>query len=285
MCRGLTAICLRCDRGQRYCSPACALEARRRSMSEANKRYAATLKGGLARAEASRNYRSRMNKVIDHPGGPPMVCSPRARWPLKSRPRRTASHRQQSLRRQPGIAAGAAAAAQTSFAGTFGAAGLLEASPNGTDKEAAVTIPPDTEAQILRYYHVEKWRIGTIARQLHLHYDTVARVLAQAGLPRHGPPPRRSKADWYFWYHAASWAPGAHGQVGQKPGGCPAPLKKLSVNAATMEAPAISGISSPATGRAQKPKPICACTPCPESRRKSTGATSAISPSAGPSVH
>ena len=29
-----------------------------------------------------------------------------------------------------------------------------------------MTIPPDLEAQILRYYHVEKWRIGTIARQL-----------------------------------------------------------------------------------------------------------------------
>ncbi|MEJ2229441.1 MAG: hypothetical protein P8Y67_14760, partial [Alphaproteobacteria bacterium] len=64
------------------------------------------------------------------------------------------------------------------------AAGLLETSLNETDTEAAVTIPPDTEAQILRYYHAEKWRTGTIARQLHLHYDTVARVLAQAGLPR-----------------------------------------------------------------------------------------------------
>jgi transposase len=61
-----------------------------------------------------------------------------------------------------------------------------------------VTIPPDVEAQILRYYHVEKWRIGTIARQLHLHYDTVARVLAQAGLPRHGRPARPSKADPYL---------------------------------------------------------------------------------------
>jgi hypothetical protein len=34
-------------------------------MSEANKRYAATLKGGLARAKASRKYRYRLNKVID----------------------------------------------------------------------------------------------------------------------------------------------------------------------------------------------------------------------------
>lgn len=58
-----------------------------------------------------------------------------------------------------------------------------------------MTIPPDIEAQILRYYHVEKWRVGTIARQLRVHRDTVDRVLAQAGLPRIGPPPRPSQID------------------------------------------------------------------------------------------
>jgi hypothetical protein len=36
-----------------------------------------------------------------------------------------------------------------------------------------MTILPDLEAQILRYYHVEKWRVGTIARQLHVHHGTV----------------------------------------------------------------------------------------------------------------
>ncbi len=46
-----------------------------------------------------------------------------------------------------------------------------------------MTIPPDLRAQILRYYHAEKWRINTIARQLQLHHGTVERVLAQAGLP------------------------------------------------------------------------------------------------------
>jgi hypothetical protein len=61
----------------------------------------------------------------------------------------------------------------------------------GTDEEdPIVTIPPDLEAQILRYYHVEKWRIGTIARQLRIHAETVARVLA--GLPRIGAPQRPS---------------------------------------------------------------------------------------------
>jgi transposase len=55
-----------------------------------------------------------------------------------------------------------------------------------------------TEAQILRYYHAERWRIGTIAVQLGLHRDTVARVLAQAGLPRHGPVQRASAIDPYL---------------------------------------------------------------------------------------
>ena len=58
--------------------------------------------------------------------------------------------------------------------------------------------PPDVEAQILRYYHAEKWRIGTIAAQLHVHHAVVTRVLAQAGLPRHGRPPRPSKVDAYL---------------------------------------------------------------------------------------
>jgi transposase/phosphoglycolate phosphatase-like HAD superfamily hydrolase len=58
--------------------------------------------------------------------------------------------------------------------------------------------PADTEAQILRYYHAEKWTIGTIASQLHVHHSVVQRVLAQAGLPRIGPRPRRSRIDAYL---------------------------------------------------------------------------------------
>lgn len=57
-----------------------------------------------------------------------------------------------------------------------------------------MTISSELEAQILRYHHVEKWRLGTIARQLHVHYGTVARVLAQAGVPRIGPT-RSSRID------------------------------------------------------------------------------------------
>ncbi len=58
--------------------------------------------------------------------------------------------------------------------------------------------PPDIEAQILRFYHAEKWTIGTIARQLHIHNGVVRRVLTQAGLPKIGPKPRKSLVDAYL---------------------------------------------------------------------------------------
>ena len=47
---------------------------------------------------------------------------------------------------------------------------------NLTKEEPNMTILPELEAQILRYYHVEKWRTGTIAAQLGVHHGTVTRV-------------------------------------------------------------------------------------------------------------
>jgi len=44
-----------------------------------------------------------------------------------------------------------------------------------------MTISDELEAKILRYFHVEKWKVGTIAHQLKVHRDTVKRVLVQAG--------------------------------------------------------------------------------------------------------
>lgn len=42
-------------------------------------------------------------------------------------------------------------------------------------------ISKDLEADILRLYHAERWRVGTIASQLGVHHSTVRRVLVQAG--------------------------------------------------------------------------------------------------------
>jgi len=56
-------------------------------------------------------------------------------------------------------------------------------------------IAPEIEARILRFYHAEKWRIGTIARQLGLHHTTVRRVLARCGTSRAATARRPSMLD------------------------------------------------------------------------------------------
>ena len=45
-------------------------------------------------------------------------------------------------------------------------------------------ISRELEAQILRLHHVEKWPVGTIARQFALHHTAVERVIAAEGVPR-----------------------------------------------------------------------------------------------------
>jgi hypothetical protein len=46
-----------------------------------------------------------------------------------------------------------------------------------------MALTPELEAQILRYHHVEKWPIGTIARQLHV-IMAASNAFAPAGLLR-----------------------------------------------------------------------------------------------------
>jgi transposase len=59
-----------------------------------------------------------------------------------------------------------------------------------------MAITPETEAEIIRLFHAERWRRGTIARQLNIHHSTVDRVLAAAGLGVSAKP-RPSKIDPY----------------------------------------------------------------------------------------
>lgn len=58
-----------------------------------------------------------------------------------------------------------------------------------------MSVSKDLEAKVLRLYHVEKWRIGTIARQLHVHHSTVQRILRQAGVPTPQSAMRRSRVE------------------------------------------------------------------------------------------
>jgi len=63
-----------------------------------------------------------------------------------------------------------------------------------------LTLPKDLEAKILRYFHVEKWKVGTIAQQLGVHHGSVDRVLSQAGLPKAERPHRASLIDPYLGF-------------------------------------------------------------------------------------
>lgn len=60
-----------------------------------------------------------------------------------------------------------------------------------------MTIPAELAARIERLYTVERWRVGTIARQLNVHRDTVRRVLREHQVVPPGTPLRQSLFDPY----------------------------------------------------------------------------------------
>ena len=58
-------------------------------------------------------------------------------------------------------------------------------------------ISKEQTAEVLRLYHAEKWKIGTIAAQLGLHHGTIRRVLTRAGSAPVARAARPSIADAY----------------------------------------------------------------------------------------
>ncbi len=67
-------------------------------------------------------------------------------------------------------------------------------------------ISKEREAEILRLFHAEKWPIGTIATQLHIHHTTVQRVLAHAGVAPTMVAPRPALVDPYLPFIVATLA-------------------------------------------------------------------------------
>lgn len=58
-------------------------------------------------------------------------------------------------------------------------------------------ISPEDQARCVRLYHAERWRVGTIARQLGIHHRAVRRALERAGALRPQEAPRPSLIDPY----------------------------------------------------------------------------------------
>ena len=165
-----------------------------------------------------------------------------------------------------------------------------------------MTIDKETRAEILRLYHVEKWTVGTITRQLGVHRYTVERLLTAAGEPRDARSPRPSMIDPYVPFIAetlASWptlpASRLYQMVRERgyPGGGdhfrhllshfrPRPVAEAYLRLKTLpgeQAQVDWGHFGKVTiGRAERrlwPRPICASRPFPASRPRSTGDTSA----------
>lgn len=59
-------------------------------------------------------------------------------------------------------------------------------------------IPPDVEAEILRLFHAEGWKKGTIAAQLGLHHSVITRVLRKQEDQQPPRPPRPSMITAYL---------------------------------------------------------------------------------------
>lgn len=136
-----------------------------------------------------------------------------------------------------------------------------------------MAIHDELKAQILRYHFVEHWRVGTIARQLGIHHCTVERVLGAAGVERARQRPRRpSKLDPYVEFITET-------------------LERFPTLTAARLFEMVQARGYPGgpdhfrqCARAGHPKRICACAPCPASRHRSTGPTSASSPSDAPTA-
>lgn len=72
-CRQIFYLCPRCDRGDRYCSRACAHRARRATLHAAGRRYQAKRPGRLRHAARQAHYRTRHKNVTHQtsPAAPP----------------------------------------------------------------------------------------------------------------------------------------------------------------------------------------------------------------------
>jgi hypothetical protein len=71
-CRQVFYLCRVCDRGDRYCSRACASRARRATLHDAGRRYQHSWRGRLRHAARQARYRARHENVTHQSSQPPL---------------------------------------------------------------------------------------------------------------------------------------------------------------------------------------------------------------------
>ena len=148
-------VCSDCDRDHIYCAD-CAPHARRRSLHAAGRRYQANTRGPTEHADRSRRYRARryrarQNKVPHHGSTPDRADGLLAADPAvveESTDSRPPPRRHEWCRTCCG----------RRCSDHVGKASCRAGSVETDEEDPIMTVPPEFEAQILRYYHVEKWQ-------------------------------------------------------------------------------------------------------------------------------
>jgi len=80
-CWSAVSICRSCDRGNRYCSRACAGASRQESLLSAGRRYQESPVGRASHARRQAAYRQRRRNCVTHHGSPKSAsCAPLRRW-------------------------------------------------------------------------------------------------------------------------------------------------------------------------------------------------------------
>ena len=79
-CGATFFVCIRCDRGQRYCSDACRKAARRRQSRAATSRYQRSEAGRLAHRSRQKAYRERLSECrVTYQGTTSVITPPPGR--------------------------------------------------------------------------------------------------------------------------------------------------------------------------------------------------------------
>ena len=159
-------------------------KARRRSVRRAGRRYQMSRRGLHKHAERQRRYRDRRRcRALEDPVSTQKVTHhPFDRGQAAS----SCDGHAGEVVRDPAARQGVPLHALRP--------GALSGPASGT-KGVTMAIDKQTIAEILRLYCAEKWKVGTIARQLGIHHNTARRVAIEAGMPRHPGTRRSSKID------------------------------------------------------------------------------------------
>ena len=86
-CQAQVIICSWCDRGHRYCTDRCSVDARSASLKRASKKYQSTRAGRFSNAARQKCFRERQKQIVTHQGSLLVtshdVLKAKSHWPEK----------------------------------------------------------------------------------------------------------------------------------------------------------------------------------------------------------